>query len=175
MKKLFLMVVFFIISIFFLYPVSAFAYNANIDSKLTVEISEDRQNLIVLYEIKNNSNSLLPPDQSDTYAYEIRNVATGKQILGGNLESAYQTNISQYASPYAHAIFAVKKIPIPDEMKQNPGFYLMFLFGGRNINAEETVFYIPKNIDNPNPVIQQIRALLKTIVNLLKRKLRVYK
>lgn len=118
-----------------------------IKASLDVEISQDKKYLNAIYTIENLTDKMIAPSQSDTYHYAIRNVDTGKEVAKGELDDAFVTSVSQYASPYAHAVFAVKNIPITNEMKNNPGFYLMFLcVSGDNVLGEETVFYIPENL-----------------------------
>lgn len=136
----------------------------NLQGTLTVKIAEDRANLEIMYSVRNLTGSIVPPDPAEKYHYTIRNVATGEEVLMGNLDSAFQTNVSQYASPYAHAVFAVKRVPMPPAMKSNPGFYLIFLGAGPICDGEETVFYIPENLDNPNPIIREIRSIVSRIL-----------
>ncbi len=143
------------------------AYAQAIEGKLNVTISEDRANLEIVYEVKNLTGAMIAPNPADTYHITIRNVDTGVEVFNGNLDSAFQKDVSQYASPYAHAIFAVKRIPIPARMKANPGFYLIFLSTGYNALGEENVFYIPANLSNPNPIIRQISKTVSQIKNIL--------
>lgn len=146
----------------------AYSY-PNLEARLSVNIAEDRAHLHIVYEVKNLTANLIGPDPSDAYHFTIRNVATGEEVIQGTLDSALQTNVSQYASPYAHAVFAVKRVPIPDSMKNNPGFYLIFLNVGHNILGEETVFYIPANLQNPDPALQRITRLLRDVRNIVKQ------
>lgn len=114
---------------------------------LSVEVSPEGNRLNVVYTIENLTAWIIAPSQKDEYRYTIRNVQTGVEVAHGNLDSAFDADVSQYAMPYGHAVFAVKQIPITDEMRDDSGFYLMFLTNTFvNCNGEETVFYIPENL-----------------------------
>lgn len=136
----------------------------DLQGTLSVEIAEDRANLHIMYSVRNLSGYIIPPDPLEKYSYSIRNVATGEEIVRGYLDSAFQTSVSQYAAPYAHAVFAVKRVPIPAAMASKPGFYLIFLSAGPISDGEETVFYVPANLKNPNPVIREIRSIVGQIL-----------
>lgn len=163
MKRLIVIAAVYIIAIFGMAYLNAEAAFP-IEGRLIVTISEDRTNLEIVYEIKNLTGSMIPPNRADTFHVTIRNVATGVEVFNGNLDSAFQTNVSQYASPYAHAIFAVKRILIPAYMTSMPGFYLAFQSAQYNALGEETVFYVPANLTNPNPIIRQINSTVNAIV-----------
>jgi hypothetical protein len=159
LKKMFL-ILFCVTACFVTYARAA----QDLQGTLTVQIAEDRAGLLIMYSVRNLGPYTIPPNPNEKYAYTIRNVQTGVEVKYGNLDSAFQTNVSQYVVGYGHAVFAVKKIAIPAAMKSNPGFYLIFLNCGPISNGEETVFYIPANLDNPNPVIRGIKSTVDNIL-----------
>lgn len=141
--------------------------SASLQGTLTVTLSEDRANLEIMYTVRNMTGSIIPPNSAEKYYYTIRNVATGREVMRGTLNSAFQTNVSQYAAPYAQAVFAIKRVAIPAAMKNNPGYYLIFLAAGPISNGDEAVFYVPANLRNPNPVISEIRTIVGKILTKL--------
>lgn len=125
-------------------PASASINDLRLTAELKVNVVEKKKFLNIIYTIHNLSNEVVAPKQSDQYFFIIRNVVTGQEVLKGTLDNAFNTNVSQYAAPGSHAVFAVKQIPIPEVMKRNPGFYLIFLISeGTTVLPEETVFYVP--------------------------------
>ena len=115
---------------------------------LATEITRDDNFVDTQYIVENLTAGIIGPNFNDTYHYTIRNVATGEEVAQGTLASAFDVAVSQYVAPYAHAVFAVKNIPITTEMKQNPGYYLIFLSATTGyVYACESVFYICDSIN----------------------------
>ncbi len=123
----------------------------NIKPKLTVTLSPEKDKLLAVYEVENLTSGIITHSQDDEYRYAINLVYSDNgyvEVATGNMDNAYSANVSQYLVGGSHAVFAVKEIAITQEMKDNPGFYRMFLSAsGPNVYPVETVFYIPEGLD----------------------------
>ena len=104
---------------------------------------------------ENHSDAILPPNPGVKIYFAIRQIypfGTYTEVVNDQLDDAFDADVSQYGSPGGEGVFGIKSIPIPEIMKQSPGWYLLTIFETGDFPATETAFYLQNQSLNQNEI-----------------------